>query len=92
MNETKKAEKQNMFPSKEQVRWSKNVVYKTIIQRVPANKKPSSCIRNRSQISRKTMDETIGYCSKTIGCTEKAVSYSPEPAVDHKFGLNHEKP
>ena len=36
------------------------------IQRVPANKKPL-CIRNRSQFSY----ETIGYCSRTIGCTQK---------------------
>ena len=32
-------------------------------------------------IMNKTMDKTIGYCSKTIGCTRKSGSYSREPAV-----------
>ena len=40
-------------------------------QRVPANKKPP-CIRTRSQLSYKTMNKTIGYRSKTIGCTQKS--------------------
>ena len=52
------------------------------LQRVPANKKPP-CIRNRSQFSYKTMNKTIGYCSKTTGFTQKAVSYSREPAVSN---------
>ena len=41
------------------------------LQRIPSNKKPP-CIRNRSQFSYKTMDKTMGYCSKTIGCTQKS--------------------
>ena len=47
------------------------------IQRVPANKKPP-CIRNRSQLSYKTMHKTIG-CTRKSGflfagtrCTNKA--------------------
>ena len=43
----------------------------SLLQRVPANKKPP-CIRNGSHFSYKTMDKTIGYCSKTIGCTRKS--------------------
>ena len=41
------------------------------IQWVPANKKPT-CIKNRSQFLYKTMNKTIGYCSKTTGCTRKS--------------------
>ena len=41
------------------------------VTEVPANKKPH-CIGNKSQFSYKTMDKTIGYCSKTIGCTLKS--------------------
>ena len=51
-----------------------------VLQWVPTDKIPP-CIRNRSQFSYKTVDKTIGYCSKTIGRTEKLVSYSREPAV-----------
>ena len=41
------------------------------LHQVPGNKKPP-CIRNISQFSYETMDKTIDYCSKIIGCTRKS--------------------
>ena len=52
------------------------------IQRVPANKKPP-CIRDRSQSSYKTMNKTIGYCSKTTGCTQKSGFLCAETCCDN---------
>ena len=51
------------------------------VHTVGSRKKKPPCIRNKSQFSYKIMNETIRYCSKTIGCTKKVVSYSWEPTV-----------
>ena len=52
-------------------KWSPKWKDLKTIQLVPANKK-LPCIRNKSQFSYKTIDKTIGYCSRTIGCSQKS--------------------
>ena len=62
----------NFAPQESQIIFISYIIITHSVHTVGSRKKETPHIRNKSQFSYKIMNKTIGYCSKTIGCTRKS--------------------